>query len=125
MKLTHYILLIPFISFGQTPKWIDQLSQMSEKDKAKHYWVSNLGTMAIGGVVYHYTERPGLSSLAGGVTMFGIGAAKEFIWDGKMKKGTKSGGDLFMDGWGCLVGMMQIRVVIDIKERKKTRQWKN
>lgn len=115
-----YLLLIPFFTFAQQqPKWMNELGEMSEKNKAQHYWVSNLGTMAIGSIVYHYTNRPTLSSWAGGITMFGIGCAKEYIWDGKMKRGVKSGGDTFMNGWGCIFGIMQCRVIIDIKQRKK------
>lgn len=119
MKTTILILLLAFGMRGQSePKWIQELANSSEKNKAQHYWASNIGTMLIGSTIYHYTERPGLSSLASGVLMFGVGAAKEFIWDGKMNRGVKSGGDIFMNGWGCLTGMIQVRVFIDIKQRK-------
>lgn len=116
------ILLIPFLSLGQTqPKWMDELSNSTEKDKAKHYWVSAIGTCVIATSLDHYIERPTISSWVGGVTMFGVGLGKEYIWDGRMKRGVKSGGDLFMDGMGCLGGVMIGRVIINIKERKRWR----
>ena len=113
------ILLIPFLSLGQTqPKWMDELSNSTEHDKAKHYWVSAIGTCVIATSLDHYIERPTISSWVGGVTMFGVGLGKEYIWDGRMKRGVKSGGDVFMDFWGCFTGMAIGRVVIDLKERK-------
>ena len=113
------ILLIPFLSLGQTqPKWMDELSTSTEADKAKHYWVSAIGTTILSTSINHYIERPTISSWVGGVTMFGVGLGKEYIWDGKMKRGVKSGGDLFMDAMGCLGGMMFGRVVIDLGDKK-------
>lgn len=109
-----YLLLIPFFTFGQNPKWINQLGQSSEKDDAKHYWVSALGTIGASSIIYHYTNKPGLSCLLGGAFMFGVGVGKEYIWDGMMKRGVKSGGDIFMDSMGVLGGMMGARVRIDI-----------
>lgn len=113
------ILLIPFLSLGQTqPKWMEDLSNSTEADKAKHYWVSAIGTCVIATSLDHYIERPTISSWVGGITMFGVGLGKEYIWDGRMKKGVKSGGDMFMDGMGCLGGMIIGRVVIDLKDKK-------
>lgn len=114
------ILLIPFLSLGQTqPKWMEELSNSTEADKAKHYWVSAIGTCVIATSLDHYIERPTISSWVGGITMFGFGLGKEYIWDGRMKRGVKSGGDVFMDFWGCFTGIAMARVTIDLKQRKK------
>nr|WP_298658929.1 hypothetical protein [uncultured Flavobacterium sp.] len=114
--------MFPTFINSQNLKFIDELSQMSEKNKSQHYWVSNIGTTAIGYGLYRLTGRIGLSCLGGGLIMYGIGELKEDVWDGYLKKGTKSGGDKFMNGQGCLFGIPQARVVIDIHQRKEKRK---
>lgn len=113
------LILIPFLSFGQTSKWITELENSTEKNKAAHYWASSIGVVVIGTSINYYIDDPGVSSLRAGVVMFGIGELKESVWDGAMGKGVKSGGDRFMNGVGCVAGMMKCRVVIDIRESKK------
>lgn len=113
------LILIPFITFGQTtttPKWVIDLENSTELNKAQHYWVSSIGVVVIGTSINHYIEKPAVSSLIAGVVMFGIGELKESVWDGIMNRGVKSGGDRFMNGVGCVAGMMKCRVVIDIRE---------
>lgn len=120
MKLLLPI-LFPFMLLSQEPsrpKWIVDLEQSTEKNKAQHYWVSCIGTTGITWVLYEITDKPGLSSLIGGLAMFTIGWLKEDVYDGYMGKGVKSGGDKFMNGMGCVGGMMFGRVAIDIYEKK-------
>ena len=115
MKQTIIILLLTFGMRGQT--W-EKMGTSSVQSDTKHFYASCIGTTLIGTTVNHFIDNPTISSCIGGVTMFGIGAAKEIIWDGKMKRGVKSKDDIFMNGWGSLVGMMTCRVVIDLKYRK-------
>lgn len=116
MKTTALILLLAFGMRAQNWDF-----DMDKKDKQAHMWASGLGTIVLGNTYYHFTERPGLSSILGGVTMFGIGLTKEIVYDGIMKRGVKSKGDLFADGWGCVTGIIMCRVVIDIKEKKQSK----
>lgn len=121
MKKIILILLLSNLCYSQTssdPKWMTELSQMTEKNKAEHYWTSFIGTMALSWCTYEITDRAGLSCWVGGVLMYGIGELKEDVWDGIMKKGVKSGGDKFMNGMGCSGGMIGGRVLINEYEKK-------
>ncbi len=124
MKTTIIVLLLAFGMRAQTstqtqPQWMEDLSNSTEKNKAAHYWASFGGTIVFSEIFYHYTERPGLSPILGGLLMFAVGMLKEDVWDGKMHMGVKSGGDKFMDGMGCAGGMMAGRVVIHIREKRR------
>jgi hypothetical protein len=116
MKQTIILLLL---AFGMRAQSWQKFGEGSESGRAKHFWVCNIGTTLIGNEINKRINRPGLSCISAGAIMFGAGYLKEEIHDGIMKRGVKSKDDLFMNGWGCLTGMMVCRVVIDIKERKK------
>lgn len=109
MKQTIIVLLLAFGMKAQ--KFNDQ------DGSVKHVYASWICSTLIGTTVNHYLDRPTLSTWIGGVSMFGIGCAKEYIWDRKMKKGVFSKDDLISDGWGCALGLVTCRVVIDIKEK--------
>jgi hypothetical protein len=113
MKQTILILLL---AFGMRAQEI--------QPDVKHVYASWIGTTLIGTSINHYLDRPTLSTWIGGITMFGIGAAKEYIYDRKMGKGVFSKQDLMSDGWGCALGLVTCRVVIDIKEHKPKQKWK-
>jgi hypothetical protein len=114
MKQTIIILLLAFGMKAQT--W-EKIGTGTMQSDTKHFYVSAIGTTLIGTTVNHYIDKPMLSTWIGGVSMFGIGLGKELIYDGMMKRGVKSKQDVFINGWGSLVGMMTCRVVIDIKYR--------
>lgn len=116
------LILISFSLSASGPKFIDELSQMSSKNKAQHYWVSNIGTMAVGHFLYIKTGRVALSCLGGAVIMYGIGELKERVYDGYFKNGVNSGGDRFMNGQGCFFGVFQTRVEIDIWQRNNPKK---
>jgi hypothetical protein len=116
MKQTFLILLLTIGMRSQT--W-QNFGEGSESGRVKHFYASAIGTTIIGNEINKRIDKPMLSTWLGGISMFGIGAAKEIVWDGMMNKGVKSKDDLFMNGWCCLTGMIVCRVVIDIKERKK------
>ncbi len=108
---------------SSTPKWIEDFSNSDEKSNAAHWWISCAGTIAIGETIYYFTDNKPLSTIAGGLIMFGAGWLKEDIWDGRMGRGVKSGGDKFMNGMGCTGGMMGHRVIIDVREKKLKRDY--
>lgn len=108
---------MPFLCLSKEPKFLVELSQMSTKNKAQHYWVSNIGTVAIGHFLYIKTGRVALSCFAGAAIMYSIGEVKERFWDGYLGKGVESGGDRFMNFQGCFFGIPQTRVEIDIWQR--------
>ncbi len=107
MKQTILILLI---AFG--------MKAQENKTDVLHVYGSWAGTTLIGTSINHYLDRPTLSTWLGGVTMFGIGLGKEYIWDKKMKRGTFNKNDIVLNGWGCALGLVTCRVVIDIKYKK-------
>jgi hypothetical protein len=115
MKQTILIILL---AFGMRAQSWQKFGEGSESGRVKHFYASAIGTTLIGNEINKRIDKPMLSTWLGGISMFGIGAAKEIVWDGMMQKGVKSKDDLFMNGWGCLTGMMVCRVVIDIKEKK-------
>lgn len=117
MKTKVIALFLILAASVNAQSWSNDFGK-SDKNSIKHYWISNLGTMGLGYGYYKLTDKPMLSSFLGGLTMFGVGYAKEVVWDGKMGKGNKSTSDLFFDGWGSLTGMLQCRVVIDLEQRK-------
>ena len=106
MKQTIIILLI---AFG--------MKAQESKTDVLHVYSSWAGTTLIGTSINHYLDRPTLSTWLGGVTMFGIGLGKEYIWDKKMKRGTFNKNDIVLNSWGCALGLVTCRVVIDIKQR--------
>jgi len=124
MKKPIVIVSLFFASLlnSQTPKWMTELSQMTEKNKSQHYWVSSIGTVIIGHSIYRLTNRVELSCFSGAVIMYGIGELKESVWDGKMKRGVESGGDRFMNGMGCFFGIAKTRVLIDIQQRNEEKK---
>lgn len=89
IKLTILLLLFPVILFSQD-KWIGV-------DKALHFTYSALGTALITNTLNDYNVNH--SEIKGVAIMFGIGCAKEFMYDSK-----PSYKDLTADILGCIAG---------------------
>lgn len=87
-----------------------------------HTYVSWIGTTLIGNAVNDRIHKPTLSTWIGSVSMFGIGLGKEYIWDKKMGKGVFNKMDIADNAWGCALGLVTCRVVIDIKDNKKKKK---
>lgn len=97
------------------------LNLFSQKDYSQHYIVSVNMSSFFTSSVYFVTKKPLLSTAIGVVTSFGVGMAKEFIYDGYLGKGTKSMADLDADGRGSIVGGMFSFAIIDMIKKKQTR----
>ena len=108
MKLL-LIILIPLFSFGQL-KWTDYDS---------HYHVSGSIAACTGAAMYIATKKPVLSSFLGFITAFGIGIAKEYIYDKKLGKGQFSELDLEADLKGSLIFSMATAITIHRIEVKQ------
>lgn len=113
MKLL--LILLPFICSGQ---WYKN----PELSDAAHWYGSCIGVVVLTEGLTYITDEPELSTIISGVSIFGLGMAKEFIWDGKMNRGVKSQYDMILDGAGSLAGMMVITVKFNIYPpvKKKT-----
>lgn len=101
------LLLIPFITFGQDKK---------DLSDAYHVYASAGITHVVGNLVYYKTDKIGLSTFTGMASAFAVGLGKEYIWDKKLGKGVFNKQDIFFNGWGCLLGGVTFRVVIDIRD---------
>ena len=107
MKQIIFILLIlPF-------------SLLSQQDYAKHYMVSVNLSSFVGSSTYYVTKKPLISALAGLGASFLVGMGKEFIWDERMGKGTKSGLDLDADLRGSLTGAFFTFVITNTIDKKR------
>lgn len=113
MKQTLIALLISFNMLGQ-----------EYTGEVKHVYASWIGSTLIGTSVNHFIDRPTLSTWIGGVSMFGIGLGKEYVWDRKLKKGVFSKDDIVHNGWGTCLGLLTCRVVIDIRQKKEDNKYK-
>ncbi len=124
MRLLLALLFVAQIATAQnTPNFLQEYSQASERSNAAHWWVSCGGTFLLGETYSCFTDNKALSTIGAGLTMFTIGWLKEDVWDGRMKRGVRSGGDKFINGMGCLAGMMAFRVKLDIKEKKEIKKY--
>jgi hypothetical protein len=110
---TILLILFPFI-----------LNAQFKEDKLLHYGTAAVTTIVVGEFVYHLTDLEGVSSLVG--TGFGLllTFGKEFFWDGYLGKGTKSNEDLFAGGMGAFQGGLGHRISIDLRDKKKTKEYK-
>ena len=91
----------------------------AQKDYDKHYIVSVNLSSFVGSSAYYFTKKPLISGLIGIGTSFLVGMGKEYIWDEKLGKGTKSGLDLDADLRGSLAGGLITFGVTDCIRKKK------
>ena len=106
MKSLFIILLFPFLINAQ-------------RSDAYHFYTGCFISIGTSEVIYHYTYRNGLSCLTGAATGVAAGAFKEFVWDGYLKKGTKTWPDFFITTQGAVSGSMFDRCWQDWRERKR------
>jgi len=89
-----------------------------EKDKVLHVY-AGMGITVLSGFAFYYftTMMPIFACLIGlGIGSL-VGAAKEYIWDRAMKKGTFNIEDMTATIWGSMVGAVVLRVIIDLIEK--------
>lgn len=106
----------------QKQTFLEEFGQASERSNAAHIYISAGGTFLIGETIYYFTENTVASTIGGGVTMFVIGYLKEDVYDGLMKRGVKSKGDKFANGFGCVLGMMSFRIRLDVKHKNEIKR---
>jgi uncharacterized protein YfiM (DUF2279 family) len=93
-------------------------------DKTLHFYAGATLSMVGAEVANQIIDRPALSALIGAAFAASIGYAKEALYDRYLKHGVYSVQDMLMTGWGGLCGAIAIRVVFDIKEKKRYNEQK-
>lgn len=69
------------------------------------------------------TDRPVLSCVIGGLAGIGAGIAKECIYDREFKNGVYSKKDMFLTGWGAVIGSMIMTVKFDLNYKKRQKEF--
>lgn len=102
--MIKYLLLIPFFSFGQL-------------DKALHYYAGAGISIMTGEIALEIKDNNAIALSSGVVMGTCAGLAKEH-WD-KSRGREFSNMDALTTTWGALNGAIMLRVIIDIREKKR------
>lgn len=93
-------------------------------DKTLHFYAGATLAMISAEIINQIIDRPALSALIGAAFAASVGYAKEAFYDRYLKRGVYSIQDMLMTGWGGLCGAIAIRVIFDIKEKKRSNEQK-
>lgn len=74
-------------------------------------------------VSYQITDRPVLSCLIGSACGITAGILKEKVYDRELKNGVYSQQDMFLTGWGAVIGSMCMRVKFDLQDKKRQKEF--
>ena len=99
------------------------LNLKSQTDDVKHFYAGFGISVITSEVTNQLTDRPVLSCLVGGSIGITAGALKECVYDREMKRGVYSNTDMFLTGWGSVIGSMCMRVKFDLQMKKRQKDF--
>jgi len=108
-----------FISF-MCIAFIGKAQSGDFKSDMLHIWGTCAIAMGTGYTINKVTKdrHPFISALIGGAFAFGVGAAKEYIWDRQMGRGVFNKEDLISNARGSVAGVYGIAVILHIRRKE-------